>query len=121
VILVDDDPVVANTLSAQLAAAGYRVAVESTAAGLIETLVSGGDGIDLVFCDLMLTGMSGMDLRDALAARAPSQVAKVVFMTGGAFTPRARAFRERHADQCVDKPFDVVEEASRRIRARRTT
>jgi CheY-like chemotaxis protein len=97
------------------------VAVESTAAGAIETLASIGDGVDLVFCDLMMKGMSGMDLREALAARAPAQVAKVVFMTGGAFTPRARAFRERHADQCVDKPFNVVEEASRRLRARRTT
>jgi CheY-like chemotaxis protein len=118
VILVDDDPVVANILSAQLTAAGYRVAVESTAAGAIETLASIGDGVDLVFCDLMMKGVNGMELADTLAARAPGQLPKVVFMTGGAFTPRARAFTDRHSAQCVDKPFDVVGEAARRLRPR---
>ncbi len=117
VLIIDDDPIVTTTLSRQLEAAGYRVQVEADAARAIETLTSNVDGIGLVFCDLMMRGISGMDLRETLAARAPSQLAKVVFMTGGAFTPRARAFRERYADQCVDKPFDVVGEAARRLRA----
>jgi hypothetical protein len=44
---------------------------------------------------------------------------RVVFMTGGAFTPRARDFRSAHADQCVDKPFDIVAETARRLAERR--
>jgi hypothetical protein len=36
-------------------------------------------------------------------------------MTGGAFTPRASAFVEKNADHCVDKPFDIVEDLSRRL------
>ncbi len=118
VLVIDDDPIVANTLSRQLAAAGYRVEVESDAARAIERLVSRGD-VDLVFCDLMMKDLSGMDLLETLTGRAPAQAAKVVFMTGGAFTPRARAFRERHADRCVDKPFDILGEVARRLRERR--
>jgi hypothetical protein len=30
----------------------------------------------------------------------------VVFLTGGAFTPGARAFLDQISNPCVDKPFD---------------
>ena len=119
VMVVDDEPPVANLLRAQLEAAGYRVTLESEAARALERLTSSAGGIDLVYCDLMMKGMSGMDLADALAARAPSQLKRVVFMTGGAFTARAREFRDLRAEQCVDKPFDVVGETGRRLEGRR--
>ena len=56
-----------------------------------------------------------LELADALETRAPAQFRKLVFMTGGAFTPVAGAFRERHATQCVEKPFDILSETSRRL------
>jgi len=118
VMIVDDDPRVARILCVQLEAAGYRVTVEPEAGQALEHLADGRDRIDLVYCDLMMKGLSGMDLADALAARAPSRLDRVVFMTGGAFTPRAREFREAHARRCVEKPFDVVADASQRLDAR---
>jgi hypothetical protein len=60
-----------------------------------------------------------MDLAAALSTRAPSQLGRVVFMTGGAFTSRARDFRSAHAEQCVDKPFDILAETARRLERRR--
>jgi CheY-like chemotaxis protein len=119
VMVVDDEPPVANLLRTQLEAAGYRVTIETDAERALERLTSGSGGIDLVFCDLMMKGMSGMDLAEALAARAPSQLDRVVFMTGGAFTSRARDFRDARAERCVDKPFDVVSETARRLDGRR--
>jgi PAS domain S-box-containing protein len=119
VMVVDDEPPVADLLRLQLEAAGYRVTIETQAERAIERLTSGSDGIDLVYCDLMMKGMSGMDLADALAAHAPSQLDRVVFMTGGAFTERARDFRDARARCCVDKPFDVVTETACRLERRR--
>jgi signal transduction histidine kinase/CheY-like chemotaxis protein len=119
IMVVDDEPPVANLLRAQLEAAGYRVTLETEAERALERLTSGSAGIDLVYCDLMMKGMSGMDLADALAVRAPSQLDRVVFMTGGAFTSRARDFRDVRAERCVDKPFDVVSETTRRLKGRR--
>jgi PAS domain S-box-containing protein len=119
VMVVDDEPPVANLLRLQLEAAGYRVTLETEAERALERLTSGSDGIDLVYCDLMMKGMSGMDLADALATRAPSQLDRVVFMTGGAFTSRARDFRDVRAARCVDKPFDVVTETAHRLEGRR--
>jgi two-component system, NtrC family, sensor kinase len=118
VLIVDDEPRVAKMLSVQLAAAGYRVTVATDAAHALEMLLAADNGIDLVYCDLMMKGMSGMDLAEALAAQAPSRLARVVFMTGGAFTTRARDFRSARAEQCVDKPFDIVSETARRLAAK---
>jgi CheY-like chemotaxis protein len=118
-MVVDDDPPVANLLRLQLEAAGYRVTLETEAERALQRLTSESEGIDLVYCDLMMKGMSGMDLADALATRAPSQLDRVVFMTGGAFTSRARDFRDVRPARCVDKPFDVVIETARRLEGRR--
>jgi hypothetical protein len=52
--------------------------------------------------------MTGMDLHGALAAEAPEVVARMMFLTGGAFTPAARRFADEHREVCIDKPFDVL-------------
>jgi hypothetical protein len=56
-----------------------------------------------------------MDLAQVLAVEAPDVDRKMVFMTGGAFAPRAREFVVQHADRTVDKPFDIVAETLRRL------
>jgi len=116
VLIIDDEPMVARALGQQLASAGYRVTTEQDAEGAVDLLARDEGTIDLVFCDLMMKRMTGMDLSEALKIRNPAALAKMVFMTGGAFTPRARAFMDDHPDQVVDKPFDVVAEADRRLR-----
>lgn len=50
--------------------------------------------------------MTGKDLHAELSAVAPDQAERMVFLTGGAFTPGARAFLDGISNPCVDKPFD---------------
>jgi len=50
--------------------------------------------------------MTGMDLYGELGRIAPDQIERVVFVTGGAFTPRAREFLERIPNARVEKPID---------------
>jgi signal transduction histidine kinase/CheY-like chemotaxis protein len=114
VVLIEDDSMVARALTLQLRAAGYRVTAMADGKGGLDLLRSRPE-VDLVFCDLMMTGMTGMDLCEALASEAPEVAAKIVFMTGGAFLPRARDFVARHLDRTVDKPFDIVAETQRRL------
>jgi PAS domain S-box-containing protein len=114
VVLIEDDSMVARALTLQLRAAGYRVTAMTDGKEGLELLRSRPDA-DLVFCDLMMTGMTGMDLAEALASEAPDVAAKIVFMTGGAFLPRAREFVARHLERTVDKPFDIVAETQRRL------
>ncbi|MCC6620617.1 MAG: response regulator [Deltaproteobacteria bacterium] len=64
-------------------------------------------GFDVVLCDLMMPQMTGMELYDRVHARSPETAAKMVFLTGGAFTEAARAFLEHAPVEVLSKPFDV--------------
>ena len=114
VVIIDDDVMVARALALQLREAGYRVTTYADGDTGIKALRAAGD-VELVFCDLMMTGMTGIELADRLAAEAPQLASKLVLMTGGAFSPAARDFVARHRDRTVDKPFDIVAETQRRL------
>jgi PAS domain S-box-containing protein len=120
VLVIEDEPLVAQMLCQQLLAAGYRANTEDDAERALDHLARDDANVDLVYCDLMMKGMTGMDLAEELETRNPAARAKMVFMTGGAFTPRARAFLDGNAGQVVEKPFDVVAETDRRLRLLRS-
>jgi signal transduction histidine kinase/ActR/RegA family two-component response regulator len=114
VVVIDDDAMVARALALQLREAGYRVTTYNDGQAGIEALLA-TDDVALVFCDLMMTGMTGIEVAERLAADSPALARKLVLMTGGAFSPAAREFVARHRDRTVEKPFDVVAEAHRRL------
>lgn len=115
VLIVDDDAAVANVLRRRLHAAGYDITVETDAVRALARLLA-GERFDVIYCDLMMEGMTGMELAETLAVRAPAHLAHLWFMTGGAFSPRAQEFRRQHADRFIDKPFDIVAETARHLR-----
>jgi CheY-like chemotaxis protein len=57
----------------------------------------------------MMPNMSGMALFRAIVELHPSMAARVVFITGGAFTPEAHAFLDRVPNERLAKPFDSKE------------
>ena len=59
---------------------------------------------DVVLCDLM-PDPSGIDLYQEITRVAPEYLDRVVFMTGGAFTPEARAFLDGVPAQALEKPL----------------
>ncbi|NOY24669.1 MAG: PAS domain S-box protein [Oligoflexia bacterium] len=105
ILVVDDEPMVGRVITRGLRA-DHNVVALTSAKEARERIVS-GDRFDLVFCDLMMPEMTGMDLHDALLKDAPNQAARMVFLTGGAFTPRAREFLDAVDNPRIDKPFDM--------------
>jgi PAS domain S-box-containing protein len=69
--------------------------------------ISAGERFDLILCDMMMPLMTGMEFYTRLSAAAPQQADRIVFMTGGAFTPRAREFLARLPNLRLEKPFDL--------------
>jgi CheY-like chemotaxis protein len=114
VVLIDDDAIVLRALSAQLSRAGFRVTTFDDGAAALQSLAS-ETNVDLIFCDLMMKGMTGMDVGADLTTSAPELARKLVFMTGGAFSAQAQDFVAQNADRTVNKPFDIIAEARRRL------
>ena len=70
---------------------------------------SGGEKCsNLVFCDVMMPDTSGMEVYEAVREECPEMLDRLVFMSGGTFTERARQFRARVRNAFVDKPIDPV-------------
>jgi len=75
------------------------------------------DAFDLVLCDVMMPGRSGIDLFDSVRRTRPSVADRFVFITGGAFGDEARSFLSSMVERVVSKPFRADE--LRRLLARR--
>lgn len=103
ILVVDDQPILAKAIRRMLA--GHNVTVVGSAREALDKLEA-GERFDVIISDLMMPGMSGMELHAAIAALDAAQVAKMVFMTGGAFTPQASAFFDEVGCPTLEKPFD---------------
>ncbi len=103
VLVVDDEPHVAATLR-QLLARDHDVTVLTNAREALGRIV-GGERFDVIFCDLLMPEMSGMDFHAAVMPVARDQSDRIVFMTGGAYTPVLREFLEQVPNRHLEKPF----------------
>ena len=107
VLVVDDEPLVADMLRRTLSD-GHDVTVATDARTALDFVLSGAE-FDVIFCDLLMPRMSGMDLYTALRAERPGVEERIVFMTGGAFTERAAQFLATVPNRKMSKPFDLTE------------
>jgi PAS domain S-box-containing protein len=106
VLVIDDDPGVASTLGAMLEAHHDVTSVESAKEGL--RLLLGPERFDIAFCDLVMPEVSGIDVYCALELNRPEATSRIVFMTGGVFTPEAEKFLARVPNLRIEKPFSLA-------------
>ena len=105
VLIIDDEAVIARALARSLDRE-HDVTVELNAGRAWQRFVA-GERFDVIFCDLMMPQMTGMDLHADLLRLYPDQASQMVFLTGGAFTQRARLFLDEVPNQRIEKPFDT--------------
>lgn len=103
VLIIDDDPLVASSLRRLLASREVQIA-DSGRRGI--EMLRENDKFEVVLCDLMMPEVSGMDVYETIFEERPDLAERFIFMTGGAFTERARAFLERVPNPKLEKPFD---------------
>jgi signal transduction histidine kinase len=60
---------------------------------------------DLILCDIMLPDGTGMDIYEVTKQKTPGLEKKIIFMSGGTFTPRATKFLENIENLRLNKPF----------------
>jgi CheY-like chemotaxis protein len=103
VLRVDDEPLVGRAV-ARILSPPHRVTVVTSGEEALERLSR--ERYDVVLCDLMMPGLTGMDLHQRLEERWPELAARVIFLTGGAFTEGAQAFLARVPNPRLEKPFE---------------
>lgn len=107
VLVVDDEPMLRGVIRRMLAS---EHAVEETGdAGEALRRMLAGERFDVILSDMMMPGMTGMELHAEVAKLDPRQAEKIIFITGGAFTDRAREFLDAVSNPRLDKPFTVQE------------
>jgi PAS domain S-box-containing protein len=114
ILVVEDNPDVADVTATLLQQIGYRVLCAGNAIDALER-IKGGDRIDLVFSDIVMpNGMNGIHLAQELMDRYPA--IRVLLTTG--YSDVAAAGETRFP--ILRKPFELValEQAIREVMAR---
>jgi CheY-like chemotaxis protein len=105
VLIIDDERLVGEAIARALAE-DNDVEVATDAQEALSRLAA-HERFDVILCDLMMPVVTGMDLYADVMKREPRLAGRFVFMTGGAFTARARAFLESIVNPCLEKPLDM--------------
>lgn len=116
VLVVDDEPMLGRAITRGLRE--YEVVAVTSGVEAL-ALFHRGDRFDVILCDLMMPEMPGFDLHEQVRVVAPDQADRIVFMTGGATTTRAREFVQSWRGVMLQKPvsMDTVRETVGRVLA----
>ncbi|MFO0679467.1 MAG: PAS domain-containing protein [Polyangiaceae bacterium] len=115
VLVVDDEPLVVSAIR-RILSKDHDVVTLYDAKTALAALVR-GDSYDAIVCDLMMPNMTGMDFYEAVRKVAPGIERRFVFVTGGAFSTRARTFLDVIPNPTLSKPLsrDVLRDAIRDV------
>ena len=105
VLVVDDEAGVRGALKRILAS--HEVLEVDSGERACELLAL-DSAFDVILSDMMMPNMSGMELHRWLIAHCPVLAQRLVFVTGGAFTPQAKEYLEQVDCPRLEKPFDVA-------------
>jgi DNA-binding response OmpR family regulator len=107
VLVIDDEPAIADLVNRLLSRAGYQVnSVLSAAAGLslLHT-----QPFDLVLCDIRMPDMDGRTFYHHLRNDLPTMASRVVIMTGDISSMNTDTFLKESKLPVLRKPFTHVE------------
>jgi CheY-like chemotaxis protein/two-component sensor histidine kinase len=105
VLVVDDEAAVGNTL--KLVLQGEHDILLATSGDEALRLLA-NQGVDAILCDLMMPGMTGMELHEAIRSVHPGLETRMIFMTGGTVLPHTETFLARVNNPLLEKPFDIT-------------
>ena len=115
-LLIDDEAALVQALRIVLQGS-HEIAVETSAFGGLDRILSAEEPFDAILCDLAMPGKDGVDLYEEVRELRPGLERRIIFMTGGAFTPRAARFLAGIPNTTIEKPFEIasINEAVARV------
>lgn len=107
ILLVEDEPAVADVAARMLVKLGYEVLTAGNGAEALEVYQREGSRIDLVVLDMVMPGMGGGEVFDRLREIDPD--VRVILASGYSMDGRAMEILERGCDGFIQKPFSLGE------------
>ncbi len=104
VLVVDDEPLMGRVVRRCFGRSDDVQWVGSGREALLR--LEGPERWDLVLLDVMMPEMSGMEVYEHVQRNAPQRIAKIAFLTGGAFVPGGEDFLARTGRPRISKPFE---------------
>ena len=105
-LVVDDETALAMALKKVLEPDHEVTAVTEGRAAL--DILLGGDRFDVVLCDVLMPGVSGIDLYRELERERPDIAQRIIFMSGASSMPRVVEFFGAISNERIDKPVDLA-------------
>jgi PAS domain S-box-containing protein len=103
ILVVDDEPLIVSTIVRVLGRDNVVVGETSPERALV--LAFADPPFDVIVCDMMMDGLTGVDVYERIARERPGMEMRIVFVSGGAHTARTRAFLDSVPNRCITKPF----------------
>ncbi len=103
ILVVDDEPHVRTVLKALLSKLGYEVLLACDGFEAVEAVRSRGNDIDLVLLDVVMPGMSGLEVFEAIRAIKPD--CRVIVSTGYAQKETVSDLVRQGVESIVQKPY----------------
>lgn len=120
-LVVDDEPALCESLATYLDLEGYEVATASSAEQALELDIP---SFHLILLDIMMDGISGIELAGRLKASAATADVPIIFLTARDSDDDMVAGLRLGADDYIAKPYSVrnvlarIESVLRRVRPR---
>jgi len=106
-LAVDDDPLVRRMLSRVLRP--HFTVVEAESASIALARLASGETFDVILCDVLVAGMSGVELYQRLAASGDEHASRFVALTGKCLDDLDPAFCESLGPRLLFKPCTNAE------------
>ena len=118
VLVVDHDAATRGLIATSLRRGGLEVIEADSGPSALEIVETGSVG--LVICDLVMPGMSGIEIVQALRRRPESATLPIILVTGSGDEQSVIAGLDAGADDFLTKPIRL-DELSARVRAQLRT
>jgi PAS domain S-box-containing protein len=107
VLIVDDEPEVAQTLADILASDTYRIDIAGTGKEALDRLA--GNDYVAILSDIRMPGMDGMEFYHRLNVLRPAMARRLIFVTGDSLNQAVLEFLDFAGCQRIEKPFVPAE------------
>jgi PAS domain S-box-containing protein len=107
ILIIDDEPEVAQMLADILAAQGHRVVTAGSGQKALRLIE--GERFDVILSDVRMPELDGPSLYATLERTEPGLLKRTAFVSGDTLSPSARVFLQRVQRPFIEKPFTLEE------------